>query len=72
MRVEFRGRHPQLPCFFLGPEHPRSLGSGELLWVVDYGSSHRVQAAVRRLRKAYRKAFLVHALYSRRRRLRSR
>jgi hypothetical protein len=28
--------------------------------VVDNGSSHRGQAAIRRLRKAYRKAFMVH------------
>jgi DDE superfamily endonuclease len=31
-----------------------------VFWVVDNGSSHRGEAAVRRLRKAYRKAFLVH------------
>jgi DDE superfamily endonuclease len=31
-----------------------------VFWVVDNGSSHRGQAAVRRLRKAYRKAILVH------------
>jgi hypothetical protein len=31
-----------------------------VFWVVDNGSSHRGQAAVRRLRKAYRKAVLVH------------
>ncbi len=28
--------------------------------MVDNGSSHRGQAAIRRLRKAYRKAFMVH------------
>jgi hypothetical protein len=31
-----------------------------VFWVVDNGSSHRGQAAIRRLRKAYRKAVLVH------------
>jgi hypothetical protein len=31
-----------------------------VFWVVDNGSSHRGQAAVKRLRKAYRKAILVH------------
>ncbi len=31
-----------------------------VFWVVDNGSSHRGQAAIRRLRKAYRKAFMVH------------
>jgi DDE superfamily endonuclease len=31
-----------------------------VFWVVDNGSSHRGQAAISRLRKAYRKAVLVH------------
>ena len=31
-----------------------------VFWVVDNGSSHRGQAAIRRLRRAYRKAVLVH------------
>lgn len=31
-----------------------------VFWVVDNGSSHRGQAAINRLRKAYRKAVLVH------------
>jgi hypothetical protein len=31
-----------------------------VFWVVDNGSSHRGQAAINRLRKAYRKAILVH------------
>jgi hypothetical protein len=31
-----------------------------VFWVVDNGSSHRGQAAIQRLRKAYRKAVLVH------------
>jgi hypothetical protein len=31
-----------------------------VFWVVDNGSSHRGQAAIDRLRKAYRKAVLVH------------
>ena len=34
--------------------------ANRVFWVVDNGSSHRGQVAVRRLRKAYRKAFLVH------------
>ena len=34
--------------------------ANRVFWVVDTGSSHRGQVAVRRLRKAYRKAFLVH------------
>lgn len=34
--------------------------ASRVFWVVDNGSSHRGQAAVRRLRKAYRKAVLVH------------
>ena len=34
--------------------------ASRVFWVVDHGSSHRGQAAVRRLRKAYRKAVLVH------------
>jgi len=34
--------------------------ANRVFWVVDNGSSHRGQAAIRRLRKAYRKAFLVH------------
>ena len=31
-----------------------------VFWVVDNGSSHRGEAAINRLRKAYRKAVLVH------------
>ena len=31
-----------------------------VFWVVDNGSSHRGEAAVRRLRKAHRKAVMVH------------
>jgi hypothetical protein len=31
-----------------------------VFWVVDNGSSHRGQAAIKRLRKTYRKAVLVH------------
>lgn len=31
-----------------------------VFWVVDNGSSHRGQRAIQRLRKAYRKAILVH------------
>jgi hypothetical protein len=31
-----------------------------VFWVMDNGSSHRVQAAAHRLRKAYRKAVFVH------------
>jgi DDE superfamily endonuclease len=31
-----------------------------VFWVVDNGSSHRGQAAINRLKKAYRKAILVH------------
>jgi hypothetical protein len=34
--------------------------AGRVFWVVDNGSSHRGQAAVDRLSKAYRKAVLVH------------
>jgi hypothetical protein len=34
--------------------------ASRVFWVVDNGSSHRGEAAVRRLRKAYRKAVLVH------------
>jgi DDE superfamily endonuclease len=34
--------------------------ASRVFWVVDNGSSHRGQAAVKRLRKAYRKAVLVH------------
>jgi hypothetical protein len=33
--------------------------AGRVFWVVDNGSSHRGQAAINRLRKAYRKAVLV-------------
>ena len=42
----------------MGEEPYRS--ANRVFWVVDNGSSHRGQVAVRRLRKAYRKAFLVH------------
>jgi hypothetical protein len=34
--------------------------ANRVFWVVDNGSSHRGQTAVRRLRKAHRKAVLVH------------
>jgi DDE superfamily endonuclease len=34
--------------------------ASRVFWIVDNGSSHRGQAAVGRLRKAYRKAVLVH------------
>jgi DDE superfamily endonuclease len=34
--------------------------ASRVFWVVDNGSSHRGKAAVQRLRKAYRKAVLVH------------
>jgi hypothetical protein len=34
--------------------------ASRVFWVVDNGSSHRGQAAINRLRKAYRKAVLVH------------
>jgi DDE superfamily endonuclease len=34
--------------------------ASRVFWIVDNGSSHRGQAAIRRLRKAYRKAVLVH------------
>jgi hypothetical protein len=34
--------------------------ANRVFWVVDTGSSHRGQAAISRLRKAYRKAVLVH------------
>ncbi len=34
--------------------------AGRVFWVVDNGSSHRGQAAINRLRKAYRRAVLVH------------
>ena len=34
--------------------------AGRVFWVVDNGSSHRGQAAINRLKKAYRKAILVH------------
>jgi hypothetical protein len=35
--------------------------SGErVFWVVDNGSSHRGEASVKRMRKAYRNAILVH------------
>jgi hypothetical protein len=34
--------------------------ASRVFWVVDNGSSHRGQAAIQRLRKAYRKAVLVH------------
>ncbi len=34
--------------------------ASRVFWVVDNGSSHRGQAAIWRLRKAYRKAVLVH------------
>jgi hypothetical protein len=34
--------------------------ASRVLWVVDNGSSHRASAAVRRLRKAYRRVMFVH------------
>ena len=34
--------------------------ASRVFWVVDNGSSHRGEAAVRRLRKAHRKAVMVH------------
>jgi hypothetical protein len=34
--------------------------ASRVFWVVDNGSSHRGQTAINRLRKAYRKAVLVH------------
>jgi hypothetical protein len=34
--------------------------ASRVFWVVDKGASHRGQAAIRRLRKADRKAVLVH------------
>jgi hypothetical protein len=34
--------------------------ANRVFWVVDNGSSHRGQAAIKRLRKAYRKAVMVH------------
>ena len=34
--------------------------ASRVFWVVDNGSTHRGQAATQRLRKAYRKAVLVH------------
>jgi hypothetical protein len=34
--------------------------ASRVFWVVDNGSSHRGKAAIQRLRKAYRKAVLVH------------
>jgi hypothetical protein len=34
--------------------------ASRVFWVVDNGSSHRGQAAIQRLRKAHRKAVLVH------------
>jgi hypothetical protein len=34
--------------------------ASRVFWIVDNGSSHRGQTAVQRLRKAYRKAVLVH------------
>jgi hypothetical protein len=42
----------------IGSEQSRS--ANRVFWVVDNGSSHRGQTAIRRLRKAYRKAVLVH------------
>jgi hypothetical protein len=38
--------------------------ANRVFWVVDNGSSHRGQTAVQRLRKAYRKAVLVHTFRS--------
>jgi hypothetical protein len=42
----------------MGCEPYRS--ASRVFWVVDNGSSHRGEAAVRRLRKTYRKVVLVH------------
>jgi len=39
---------------------PEYGGAGRVFWVVDNGSSHRGQAAVRRMRQAYANAILVH------------
>src|SRR5947209_11802675 len=40
---------------------PEYGGAERVFWVVDNGSSHRGQASVRRLQKAYANAILVHA-----------
>ena len=39
---------------------PEYGGAERVFWVVDNGSSHRGQASVRRLQKAYANAILVH------------
>ena len=41
-------------------EQEPSRSANRVFWVVDTGSSHRGQAAVRRLIKAYSHTFLVH------------
>jgi len=41
-------------------ERPEYGGADRVFWVVDNGSSHRGQASVRRLQKAYANAILVH------------
>ena len=41
-------------------ERPTSGSAGRVFWVVDNGSSHRGEAAVRRLSAAYPNAILVH------------
>jgi hypothetical protein len=41
-------------------ERPEYRSASRVFWVVDNGSSHRGEAAVQRLRKAYPNAILVH------------
>jgi hypothetical protein len=41
-------------------ERPEYAKADHVFWVVDNGSSHRGEAAVRRLNRAYRNAILVH------------
>jgi hypothetical protein len=41
-------------------EQPDYGSAGQVFWVVDNGSSHRGEAAVNRMRKAYQNAILVH------------
>jgi hypothetical protein len=41
-------------------QRPEYAGAPRVFWVVDNGSSHRGQAAVRRMQKAYANAILVH------------
>ena len=42
------------------PEYRRPGVRGRVFWVVDNGSSHRGEAAVRRMSEAYGNAVLVH------------